>query len=297
MRPIQIMTDSCADFEDSLIKDFDIRCIDFSFVRKGKESLVGVGYDNKVKANDIFSSLENGERIYMLPATKYEIEKKLRESLDEGKDIIYIGCCIKQSRTIEKVRQVVSKLAGEYENRIEVIDSLNATAGQALLVLEACKMNAAGKDFDEIKETIYRIRKNIIQFATPESLTYMSRQKKVSSSAEIFGNLFDIKPILISDKNGVQCSFSKVRGRTKSLLEIVRLFKENVENSEDQDIIIIHGNDLESANFVKEELLKDDFKCKAIHTVMIGPSVGITMGPGLVGIFGFGKKVTFDAGI
>jgi len=233
--------------------------------------------------------------LYTFCATKYEIEKKMRESLDEGKDIIYIGACIKQSLTIDKVRQVVSALSSEYENRIDVIDSLNASAGQGLLVMEACKMKAAGKSFEEIKETIYCIRKNVIQYATPESLTFMSLQKKISSSTEIFGNLFDIKPIIISDVNGVQGSITKVRGRKKSLLTIVNLFKEKIEDSENQDIIIVHGNDLESANFVKDELLKDGFKCKAIHITPIGPSVGITMGPGLISIFGFGQKVVFDS--
>ena len=294
MRKIQIMTDSCADFDDSFSSKYDIACIDFTIHFKNREINVDVGYDHKVKAREIFDTLRSGERIYTLPATEYEIEKKLRKYLDLDMDIIYIGCCEKQSSTVTKVNAVVKRLMKEYDNNIEIIDSLNAGAGEGLLVIEACKKLAEGNNFDEIRKHIYRIRKNVIQFATPENLTFMSRANKINAGTAIIANMLGVKPILISDKNGVQCAFKQVRGREKSLREIVRLFKENVTNSEEQDITIIHGDDEAAGNYARDLLLEDGFKCRNVFVICIGPSVGITMGPGMVGIFGFGKTVTFE---
>lgn len=293
MRKIQIMTDSCADFDDSFSKKYDIACIDFTIYFKNKEINVDVGYDHKVKAREIFDALRNGERIYTLPATEYEIETKLRRYLAKDVDILYIGCCAKQSSTVTKVAKVAKKLAKEFDNRIEVIDSLNAGAGQGLLVVEACKKLEEGLSLDELKKHIYRIRKNVIQFAVPENLSFMSRANKINAGTAIVGNMLGVKPVLISDKNGVQCALKNVRGREKSLQEIVRLFKENVVDSENQDVTIIHGDDVEAGNYVKSLLLQD-FKCRNVFVICIGPSVGITMGPGMVGIFGFGKTVTFE---
>ncbi|MCQ3034960.1 MAG: DegV family protein [Bacilli bacterium] len=294
MRKIQIMTDSCADFDDSFSKKYDIACIDFTIFFRDREINVDVGYDHKVKARDIFGALRNGERIYTLPATEYEIEKKLRMYLDQDMDILYIGCSAKQSVTVTKVNKVAKRLAKEYENNIEVIDSLNAGAGEGLLVIEACKKLEEGFNLEELKKYIYSVRKNVIQFAVPENLSFMSRANKINAGTAIIGNMLGVKPVLISDKNGVQCALKNVRGREESLQEIVKLFKENILDSEKQDITIIHGDDEEAALYVKNLLLQDDFKCQNVFTICIGPSVGITMGPGMVGIFGFGKTVTFE---
>lgn len=294
MREIQIITDSCADFDSSYSKKYDIGCINFSILMDQKELEIGIGYNHKVKISTVFDALQEGKRLHTLPATEYEIEKKLRKYLDMDKDILYIGCCNKQSTTVTKVNKIAKKLSHEYDNRIEVIDSLNAGAGQGLLVIKACELLEQGKTFDEIKEAIYRLRKTVIQFATPESLSFMYKANKISSSSAIIGNILDIKPIIISDKNGLQYSIKQVRGRDRSLKEIVRLFKESVIAPEDQTIVIIHGDDIESAEYVKSLLLQDDFVCKDIHMLCIGPAVGITMGPGMVGLFGFGKLVEVE---
>lgn len=58
MRKIQIMTDSCADFDDSFSKKYDIACIDFTIFFRDREINVDVGYDHKVKARDILGLLE-----------------------------------------------------------------------------------------------------------------------------------------------------------------------------------------------------------------------------------------------
>lgn len=296
MNKIQIMTDSCADYDASFDQKYNIACIAFSIYLKGKEIKIGTGYDDKIKPGRIFEPLRNGERIYTLPATEYEIETKMREYLDQGYDILYIGCCAKQSSTIIKANKVARHLSRAYpDQKIEIIDSLNAGAGEGLLVIEACKLLEEGLEIEEIKKAIYRKRKNVIQYAVPENLIFMSKANKIGASTAIIGNMFGVKPILISDKNGVQCALKQVRGREKSLKEIVKLFKENVIEPENQDVVIIHGDDEESALYVKELLLSDNFVCHDVHVLCIGPSVGITMGPNMVGIFGFGKSVEFEA--
>ena len=40
-----------------------------------------------------------------------------------------------------------------------------------------------------------------------------------------------VKPIIVSDYNGEQAAFKKVKGRVNSMKEIVALLKENLINS------------------------------------------------------------------
>lgn len=293
MKPIKILVDSCADLPEDLRKQYEIDFIEFSVYFEGKE--VKCSRDHRhFSVEKIYDALRDGHRAYTLPATEQEIRTIFKKFLRQGYDILYIASCEKQSSTIEKARRIATEFVGEgNDNRIEIIDSLNAGAAIGILAVHAARVKSHGMTLDEIKDEILRVRKNVLQYATVETLTYLSKANKVNARSAALGNLFNIKPILISDAEGNQVSISNIKGREASVKEIVRLFMENVENAEAQNIVITHGDDEAAAQYVREELERNNFKCKNIYTVCVGPMVGITAGPGMVAIYGFGKEVTY----
>ena len=78
----------------------------------------------------------------------------------------------------------------------------------------------------------------------------------------------------------------------QSVDEVVKLFLENVTEPENQEVYIIHGDDIEIANYVKDKLLKSGVQFKGINIMVVGAVIGVSTGPGMVGIFGMGKEVT-----
>ena len=102
-----------------------------------------------------------------------------------------------------------------------------------------------------------------------------------------------VKPILISDANGAQTPVKKVKGRKNSFAEIVNLMKENITDSENQTIYLVHA-DCDPAEI---EALKNDtlskIKCKDVLPLYIGPIIGASVGPDAIGLFAFGTEVTY----
>jgi len=104
-----------------------------------------------------------------------------------------------------------------------------------------------------------------------------------------------VKPILISDVNGVQVAYKKVKGRQTSFKEIVSLLKESIEDAENSTVYIAHADCSDAELELLTSLVKEQIGCREIVIGYIGPIIGASIGPDAVAIWGIGKEVTFGA--
>ena len=124
----------------------------------------------------------------------------------------------------------------------------------------------------------------------------MKRAGRIKASTAFFGNLFGVKPIIVSDANGEQAAYKKVKGRQNSMHAIVMLLKEHIREPEKQTVYLSHADcDPEEVNQLKQ-MIRNEIRCKDIHVSYIGPIIGATVGPDTIAVFGFGDEVTFKAG-
>jgi fatty acid-binding protein DegV len=66
--------------------------------------------------------------------------------------------------------------------------------------------------------------------------------------------------------------------------------KENVVDIENQTVYVAHADALEDANYVKELIIKE-FNPKEVKVEYLGPIIGVSVGPGTIGVYAKGKKV------
>ena len=105
-----------------------------------------------------------------------------------------------------------------------------------------------------------------------------------------------VKPILISDANGTQAAYKKVKGRQKSFEEIVNMLKASIIDSENQTIYFTHADCSQDEVDALVALIKREIPCKDVEVGFIGPIIGASIGPDAVGIWGFGEEVTYKIG-
>ena len=181
------------------------------------------------------------------------------------------------------------------ESTIICIDSLNASIGIGMLAIEAAKMAKEGATPQQIEEKIVSIRKKVNQYVTVHSLDAFRRAGRIGGSAAFFGNLIGIKPILISDAEGTQIAYRKVKGRKKSFNEIVSMLKESIIDPENQTIYVAHADcDKEEVELITS-IIKSEINCKDVSVGYIGPTVGASIGNDAIGIWGFGEEITFKS--
>lgn len=294
MAKVKIITDSCSDLSGELLQKYDIDYVKMRFVCDGVESEASLLWEN-LSAKDFYDLMREGKRITTTQVPMQEFESVFGKYLAEGYDIVYIACCSKQSSSVNTGTVVARRLITEYEGRtVHCIDSLNASMGEGLLAIRAAELCDAGLSADEIAERIKACRKSVNEYVAVHSLDALRRAGRVKASAAFFGNLLGVKPIIISDKNGVQTPIKKVKGRRTSLDEIVSLTKASIKEPEKQTVYISHADCSEAElAYVKEAVLRE-IPCKDVYMNEIGPIIGASIGPDAIAIFSFGEEVTFE---
>lgn len=296
MRKVKIITDSCADLTAEQLERYNIDYAKMTTVCDGKESPASLTWTAE-EAHALYNLMREGKRITTAQVSVEEFTSVFETYLKLGMDIVYIGCSSKQSGSVNTGFVIARKLMEQYEgSKIVCIDSLNASIGEGMLAIEAAKMANNGASVGEIEKHILSVRKNVNEYVTVHSLDALKRAGRVKGSTAFFGNLMGVKPILISDANGDQVAFKKVKGRQKSFEEIVAMLKASIIDSENQVIYFTHADCSQDEVGSLIELIKREIPCKDVEVGFIGPIIGASIGPDAVGIWGFGQEVTFKNG-
>lgn len=296
MRSVKIITDSCSDLPVSILEEYGIDYAKMSTVLDGVESPARLEWSAE-EAKAHYDAMRQGRRITTAQVSVEEFLRVFEEYLSKGMDIVYIACSSKQSGSVNTGSVVARRVLEKYpEGKIHCIDSLNASMGEGMLAVEAAKLAQAGLGADEIADRITAIRKTVNQYVTVHSLDALRRAGRVKGPAAFFGNLMGVKPIIISDVNGYQTAFKKVKGREKSLREIVAMLADSIVEPEEQTLYFAHADCEEEEVESIVAMLREAIPARRIVVGYIGPIIGASIGPDAVAIFGFGKPVTFNQG-
>lgn len=294
MENLSIFIDSTGDLDTELRREYDIDYCEMGLSFKGKEIIASLDWDQGYDPHSLYDVMRSGERIFTSQVTRQEYEKKFTSALEKGSDILYIACSSALSKSVDLARTVATELLAKHKDaKIAIVDSLMSGYGQGDMAIRARTMYKDGKSLDEIVAWLEENKLRFNQWAAVDNLNYLKRAGRVKASSAFFGNLFGVKPIVISDVNGINYALEKVKGRKPSLLRIVEQAVKSAEDIEHQTIYIAHSDDIEGANFCKSELLKIA-KPKAVHVGILGPIIGGSTGPGTIAIYCFGAKVTAE---
>ena len=286
-RPFIISTDTTSDFPEEFIKDNNLTLHRLHYIVDGET----YGDEKNLDIKDFFNRMRNGATVSTF-ATNPDTSKEIfRKQLSEGYDIIHIAFSSGLSSAYSNSVTAANEVLHEFPNaKIEVIDSLCASGGQGLYVWYAIKMKNEGKSFDEIVKWLRDYKLNLCHTFTVEDLAYLHRGGRISKTVKVFGTLLNIKPVLHVDNEGHLVPVMNVRGRKKSLLSLVDQMEEHLGSYKDKNelIFITHGDALEDAEFVRNEVKKRF----GFHNFMISnlsPTIGSHAGPGTIALFYLGK--------
>lgn len=294
MRPVKILTDSCSDLPRELREKYDIDYARMKTDRDGVEQWASLDYEYYTP-KELYDPIRAGKRVLTTQVPPEEFDRIFRQYLAQGYDIVYIGCSLKQSSSVNTGEVVAQKLRSEYPDAfISSIDSLNASVGEGLLAIRAAEYRDAGFSAQDITEKIKAERNNVNEYVTVHNLDALKRAGRVKASSAFFGNLLGVKPILISDVEGYQTPVKKVKGRQNSLREMVNMMKDSIVDPRKQCIYIVHSDCAEEAEVLRQ-MVNEAIPGASTYIGYIGPIIGASIGADALGIFAFGREVTYKA--
>lgn len=291
MNPIKILIDSTGDLPKELREQFDIDYCPMIVRVHDEDVVASLDYDQGYTLKQFYDVMRGGERIFTSQVPDHVFLNKFESALQSGYDVLYIGCSSRLSASVKAAEKVAQPLREKYPSqKLIVFDSLISCYGQGEMAIKASQMRKDGKSVDEIHAWLDENKFRFNQFATVATLTYLKQAGRVKASKAFFGNIFGVKPILISDRKGNNNAIDKAKGTKNSLLYVAKAIVEAGEDLTGKTIYIGHADDLEAAEFVQAEI-KRLAPGVATYIGPIGPIVGASTGPGTIGCYVFGKEV------
>ncbi len=145
----KILTDTSSDLPFDVLDSLDISVIGLVVNFEGQEF---VEDDWKtISADKYYTAMKNGALPTTSQVTPQRFYDFFKPFLEKGLDILYIGFSSSLSGTYGASNIAKDMLIKEFPvRRIELVDSMSASAGQAMLLLESAKLKEEGKTMDEI---------------------------------------------------------------------------------------------------------------------------------------------------
>lgn len=284
-----IVSDATLDLPANLVEEYDLRIIPMGFSIDNEEYL-HYPDERELSIEDFYTKLKNGALSQTTQITPVVFTEYFEDILKQGMDIIYISFSSGLSGTYNTSQIVIRDLKEEYpERKIYSVDSLCASIGEGLLVLQAAMHKKQGMDIDRLRDWVENNRKGPRHWFTVKDLFFLKRGGRISSIEAMVGTALKIRPVLSTDDNGKLTVVTKIRG-TKAELELMlgKLEKESIDLAS-QTIIIGHGDDLEQAKEL-ERLIREKYEVREIIISKIGPIIGTHTGPGMLALTFFGRE-------
>ena len=287
MRPFVITTDSNSDLPASYIQAHCTTIIPqyYSF------GDTVYGDELNMEPAEFYQRMKNGE----LPGSQANnpavIRDRFEALLQQGYDILHVAFSSALSGSYNNVCVTARDLMEDYpDSRIIVIDSLNVSLSEAIMVMQGDLYRSAGHTLEETAAYLEEFKTHMnVQF-TVDDLFHLQRGGRVSKTTAVVGSALNLKPFLYVNAEGKLTSAGTVRGRKKSLRKLVDRMKETLPETPDYSIPvgIVHGNCLQDAQLVAD-YVRSETGFTNIIINDISPSIGTHAGPGAIGILYYGN--------
>ena len=292
MKDFVVLADSTCDLNKEMREKYGIDYVPMNYVIDDIEYEASLDWESH-SYKEFYDIMRSGKRVFTTQVPKNVYYDKFEQIAKQGKDIIYIACSSALSGSINVAKMVAQEIMGKYpETEIYCVDSLISSLGQGYMLITAALLREQGLTAAQTAQKIEQTKLCVNQCGTVESLEYLRRAGRVKASKAFFGNLFGVKPIIISDCKGQNYAYKKAKGTINAYRAIAEHIKE-AANGKYETLYISHADCEQTLESLKAAIL-EIAPFKEVVTGIIGPIVGASVGPGTVISVCYGKEVTIE---
>ena len=283
-----LFTDCFSNLPGKILSKLNLQVLPCSYLLDGKQ----VFYDGDIEhfdAHEYYDQLRSGKQVTTTLLNPQVFLDHFRPALEAGQDVVYVGLSSGVSGTFQSSVMAAQQLAEEFPERtVRVVDSLGAGLGTGILACRGADLRDAGLSAAGAADILGQERMDLCEFFTVDDLNFLKRTGRISAATAMLGSVLNIKPILRGDEEGHIVSCAKPRGRSKAIDALVERYRTRAIDPENRRVAICHGDCPEDAQLLKERICAIAQPGELIlcpHE----PFTGAHVGPGMVGLFFFGK--------
>lgn len=280
---IRIITDSAADFTAEEAKRLGVEIIHMN-VTIGEEIFTdGVDLTPEAFYEKLIETDELPKTSQISP---YAFEEVFQEVEDAGDSAVVITLSSEVSGTYQN-----AAIASSSYHEIYAVDSLNVTVGEKCLVRYALKLREEGFSAKEIAGIINEERENIRVLALVDTLEYLKKGGRVSSTTAFVGEVLSIKPVIKIEEGKVEVA-GKARGSRNGNNLLMEMIRKTGGIDFDRPLNLGYsGTNADTLNkYIADSRVLWEGHEECLKHLIIGPTIGTHAGPGAVAIGFFCKK-------
>lgn len=191
-----------------------------------------------------------------------------------GETVIVVAPTGKMSGTLrsaETARQDFPKAD------IRIIDTLTIAGCLGSLVLSAYDLNQKGKSSAEIESYLRNMIPRSRTYFVVDTLEYLQKGGRIGAAKALLGTILQVKPIL-QLKDGVAAPFEQERTKKRATGRLIEIACEQVANSPDAHLCVMHIDAEEEAQAMCAEL-KNRLNIPNIPIYILPPAIVVHAGP------------------
>ena len=273
MNKIRIITDSSCDLNKDIIEKYDIGVVPLN-VSFGEDTYI----DGELDKKEFYDRMTNSKE---LPKTSCPSPEKFMKSYEGDEDIIVFTLSSALSGTYSTALLAKNMMLEENTNKkIAVIDTETGSIGQGQLIIKAAKLIQDGKSFEEIVDTIEKLKKDKFFYGSLETLENAIKGGRINPLAGKLINALNMK-VIIKIGNGVVKPIDSARGSNNSIKKVAEKINDMMNDGNYTSLAIAHSNCPEKAEKIKELILKNN-NFEEVIMCEIGSVMGVYASSGAI---------------
>lgn len=280
---IRILTDSTCDLLPAEaarlgveVVHMQVRFEDGEVFRDGLDMTPDEFYARLVKCDQLPTTSQPSPQDFM---------DRFEEAKAVGDEVVAILISGLLSGTYQSAR--IAADSCEYD-KIHLVDSMNATLGEQLLVRLAVQMRADGATAGEIVAELERRRMDVRLVAVVDDLKYFRKGGRLTGAQALAGSLLGVKPV-VAVRDGKVGLAGKARGMPGAYVALFKLMDTEGGLDETMPYMIGYTAHRKAAEPI-HRYLTQNLGLEAPLCRHIGTAIGTHAGPGAAGVAFFTKN-------
>ena len=274
-RRVAIVTDSAADIPEDEMDRLDIHMVPARVHLGDRSYLDKVG----ITAEEFFDEIERGAHH---PKTSQpppgDFRRRFEFLASHYDSVVSINLTRRVSGTLAAAESAAARTSTHGE--VQVIDSLNASAGQGLVVLHVAELAETGAGLTEVAAAARNILHATYTFGLMGSLEYAVRGGRVPRWVKRVADALRLMPVLGNDAAGRIRPVGVLLGRRNLREKFARFVERRMSDDRSYRILIGHANSEADGHWLLERLRGDNVAWGRV--VPLGSALGAHGGPGML---------------
>lgn len=214
-------------------------------------------------------------------ASPYDFEEKFRRAVEEGHQVV----CIAVSSRLSGTYQSACIAAEEFPGKVFVVDSQTIALGSAILTDYALSLVDRGMDAETIAWKLMQKREKVRLLAMLDTLEYLKKGGRISSTVALAGGLLNIKPVVCIENGEI-----KMLGKARGSRQANNLLVQEIEKAGGVDFhkpVLLGYTGLSDAllkKYIQDSSTLWEGRVEELPCSVVGSVVGTHAGPGAVAV-------------